>query len=124
VFVLWLLKDGMRDVMTAIARPLFPPAETLDGYEHSELVDVIFRKTVAFAPRDMWPEMAGAATVLDFGGACGLHYKQAQSSSVRWAVVETPAMAERARALASDKLRFFTSISDAAAWLGPIDVMH
>jgi len=27
--------------------------------------------------------MAGVSSVLDFGGGCGLHYKQAQSPDVR-----------------------------------------
>jgi hypothetical protein len=44
--------------------------------------------------------------VLDFGGACGLHYKQAQMPDVRRAVVETPAMVTRAAEIATDKLRF------------------
>jgi putative methyltransferase (TIGR04325 family) len=70
--------------------------------------------------------MMGASTVLDFGGACGLHYKlvSIQSPDIRWAVVETPAMVKRAAELATDKLQFFTSIDAAADWLGPVDVMH
>jgi putative methyltransferase (TIGR04325 family) len=69
--------------------------------------------------------MAGVSSVLDFGGGCGLHYKQAQSPAVRWAVVETLAMVQRAKELSTDRLQFFSHISDAADWLGrPIDVMH
>lgn len=113
----------MRQLMSVLRR-FISPSETLEGYEQSELVDVIFRKTVAYEPTGDWPEMAGVSSVLDFGGGCGLHYKQARSNDVRWAVVETPAMVERAKELATDRLQFFTSISDAADWLGSIDVMY
>lgn len=114
----------MNRLISSISRRLFPPSETLEGYEQPELVDVIFRKTLAYQPVDDWPDIAGASTVLDFGGGCGLHYKQARSDHVRWAVVETPAMVERAKTLATDRLQFFTDISEAATWLGDIDVMH
>jgi putative methyltransferase (TIGR04325 family) len=114
----------MRKIVSSITRRLFPPSQTIEGYEHSELVDVIFRKTLAYRPDGEWREMAGSSSVLDFGGGCGLHYKQAGSSTVRWAIVETPVMVARATELATDRLRFFTSIDEAADWLGPIDVMH
>jgi putative methyltransferase (TIGR04325 family) len=111
-------------LISSLKRRLFRPSEVLEGYEQTELVDVIFRKTIAYQPQGEWPEMRGVSSVLDFGGGCGLHYKQARSPSVRWAVVETPAMVERAKELATDRLQFFPSISDAKNWLGPIDVMH
>ena len=114
----------MHKLIAKIARRFVVPSETIDGYEHPELVDVIFRKTLAYKPSGEWPEIAGAASVLDFGGGCGLHYKQARSPTVRWAVVESPAMVERASELSTERLQFFTSISDATAWLGPIDLMH
>lgn len=116
----------MRHLITALSRRLFPPAETLEGYEQTELVEVIFQKTLAYRPQDAWPEMAGVSTVLDFGGGCGAHYKSAMilSPNVRWAVVETTAMAAKASELATDKLQFFTDILDAKNWLGTIDVMH
>jgi hypothetical protein len=70
--------------------------------------------------------MAGVSSVLDFGGGCGLHYKLArrQSPAIRWAVVETPAMVERAASLATDNLQFFADISEAQNWLGSIDAMY
>jgi hypothetical protein len=112
-------------LLSKIARQIrFAFAETLDGYENPELVEVIFQKTKVFRPTETWTEIDGARTVLDFGGGCGIHYKMMQSPSVRWAVVETPAMADRASEIATENLRFFSSISDAAAWLGVIDVMH
>jgi putative methyltransferase (TIGR04325 family) len=110
-----------------IKRKIFPPTTQLEGYEHPELVDVVFKKTLAYnAPCEVWPDVVGAATVLDLGGAFGVHYKEAihHTPDVRWAVVEVPAMVQRAAEVATDRLRFFSSIAEAAAWLGPIDLMH
>lgn len=98
--------------------------EILNGYDHPELIDVIYRKTVAYEPNGEWPEMRGASSVLDFGGGCGRHYKQAKLPTVRWAVVETPAMIEMAKEFSTERLQFFTTISDAIDWLGDVDVMH
>jgi hypothetical protein len=95
-----------------------------NGTEAPELVEIIFRRTVACDPDSGWPEMSGVSSVLDFGGGCGIHYKLAKSSTVRWAVVETARMVERASELATDRLRFFTSIDTAKEWLDDIDVMH
>jgi putative methyltransferase (TIGR04325 family) len=117
-------------MLTALARrlgrKLFPPREVIEGYEHDQLVETVLQKTKAYRPEGTWPLMAGASAVLDFGGGCGLHYKLArlQSPDIRWAVVETPAMARRASELATDRLRFFSDISEAAGWLGRIDIMH
>jgi hypothetical protein len=116
----------MRHLISAITRRIFPPTETLEGYAEPDLIEVIFQKTRAYDPHGDWPEMAGVSSVLDFGGGCGLHYKLArrQSPDIRWAVVETPAMLERASGLATEKLQFFAAISDAQKWLGAIDVMY
>ena len=117
----------MASFFRRMKRKFMPPTEKLEGYENSELVDVVFRKTLAYnPPKEDWPDLVGASTVLDFGGACGAHYKEAQhyTPDVRWAVVETPAMVRKASDIATDRLRFFTSIIEAAAWLGPIDLMH
>jgi hypothetical protein len=85
---------GLSGLISVFARLLRRPRETLDGYEQPELVEVIFQKTKAYKPDSDWPEMAGVSSVLDFGGGCGIHYKQANLPDVRWAVVETPAMVE------------------------------
>jgi putative methyltransferase (TIGR04325 family) len=100
---------------------LISPSETIHGYEQPELVEVIFRKTKVYRPNTAWDE--SAKTVLDFGGGCGLHYKEAQLAA-KWAVVETAAMVQRARELATDQLQFFTDIRAAADWLGEVDLMH
>ena len=99
------------------------PKQTISGYEHPELVETVFRKTVAYAPTEKLTDVGVARTVLDFGGGCGIHYKEAFSDA-RWAVVETPAMAAKASELATDKLSFFTDIRAAADWLGSVDMMH
>lgn len=114
----------MRQLVARVARRLFPPSETINGYEHPEIAEVFFQKTLAYQPQEPWPEIIGASTVLDFGGGCGHHYKQAQSPDVRWAVVETPAMVTRAKELSTDRLQFFTDISEAQKWLGDVDAMH
>jgi putative methyltransferase (TIGR04325 family) len=97
------------------------PPETIHGYEQPELVEVIFQKTKAYRPNSKWNE--SATTVLDFGGGCGLHYKEA-ALDAKWAVVETPTMVHRARELATERLKFFTSIKAARDWLGHVDLMH
>jgi hypothetical protein len=115
----------MHQFIAKIVRRLNPPSETIEGYEQPELIEVIFQKTKVYSPpQSEWLEIGGASTILDFGGGCGIHYKQAHSRSARWAVVESPAMVERASELSTDRLQFFASISDAADWLGPIDLMH
>ncbi|WP_143199823.1 hypothetical protein [Bradyrhizobium sp. NAS80.1] len=98
----------------------------IEGYENEELVETIYRKTVAFQPEGSWPLVENVGSVLDFGGGSGIHYKLArhQSPDIRWAVVETPAMVRRASELSTSRLMFFTDIERAADWLGCIDLMH
>jgi hypothetical protein len=38
--------------------------------------------------------------------------------------VETPAMLQRATEFTTDRLKFFTDVSEAQKWLGAVDVMH
>src|SRR6266581_3818831 len=90
------------------------------GYENAIIADVIAYKTaLAVDPRNFAPEQAMNSilavgitaaeiterplTVLDIGGGCGFHYFRvgaAIRSQLRWAIVETPTMAERATNLA------------------------
>jgi len=85
---------------------LLPSSGTIKGYDDPELIEFVFRKTQLFKAVDPWPEMAGIASVLDFGGGFGSHYRRAQQHSpdIRWAVVETPETAERAAELATESL--------------------
>lgn len=109
-----------------VKRKLFKPRDTIEGYENPELVETIFLKTAKYTPSGDWSLVARMDTVLDFGGGAGLHYKLArkQSPNIRWAVVETPAMVRRAKDLATDRLRFFERIDQAADWLGTISMVH
>jgi hypothetical protein len=115
--------SGLRRLLR---QRLLPPREVLDGYENPELVETIFQKAKSFQPTFEPPFLAGISAVLDFGGGAGQHYKevQRQSPDVRWAVVETPAMVARASELATDRLRFFTSLDSAAEWLGRLDLIY
>jgi len=121
---------------------LSPPQE----YNDPLIAEVVVRKTER-AARDMAShpppasdsatllmailaarEGADAACILDIGGAAGIHcfvFRRAfPHVPVRWAVVETPAMVERARTLEGDGLRFFTSVEAARTWLGKLDVIN
>lgn len=109
-----------------VKRKLFRPREIIEGYENPELVETIFLKTINYKPAALWPLVEGLKGVLDFGGGAGLHYKLAQQQvpDIRWAVVETPAMVRRANELATDTLKFFEQIEEAADWLGSVDLVH
>lgn len=102
------------------------PLDTVEGYEHPELVAEIFAKTVSAKPVGDWPAIRGTETVLDFGGACGIHYKLAltEQPMIRWAVVETAAMVQEASKLATERLRFFDNVQSAVDWLGHVDLVH
>lgn len=117
----------MIRLLKRLSRRFFPPSAKIEGYEDPELVDLIFRKTINYhPPKAEWLDVEGVSAVLDFGGACGAHYREAlhHVPNVRWAVVETPAMVQRASEIATDHLKFFSSIHDAATWLGAIDLVH
>jgi putative methyltransferase (TIGR04325 family) len=114
------------------------------GYNDADIADVIAYKTaLPIDPRQFAPEQAlnsilsiGVAAaeitdrplaVLDFGGGCGFHYFRVASAihtPLRWAVVETPTMAERAAKVAQRRFEVFTDIAAATAALGRIDIVH
>jgi putative methyltransferase (TIGR04325 family) len=114
------------------------------GYHDADIADVIAFKTAQpIEPHVVAPEQAlnsiiavGIAAadirnrqlnVLDFGGGCGFHYLRVATATrtpLRWAIVETETMAARATNLAQNYFRVFTTISDAAAALGIVDLIH
>jgi len=114
------------------------------GYNNAVIADVIAYKTsLGVDTRHFAPEQAvnsivsvGIATaeiterpltVLDFGGGCGFHYFRVAASTrsqLRWAIVETPTMAERALKLAQGRFEVFTDISAATAALGRVHLVH
>ncbi|MEA3025264.1 MAG: hypothetical protein QOF91_549 [Alphaproteobacteria bacterium] len=134
----------------AIVRDLYPSFESAmaacgDGYNAGDLADVVSFMTTAvpvnkhaFAPEQavysiLAVALAGAQvsgrplTVLDFGGACGFAYfrvSPAVSVPLQWAIVETPAMAERAAKTGQGKFSAYPDLSEAAKSLGQIDLIH
>jgi len=114
------------------------------GYGNPDIADVIAYKTALPAdPRQFAPEQAlnsivavgivaaeissRPLTVLDFGGGCGFHYFRIAPTiriPLRWAIVETPIMAERAVKISQGRFQVFTDIAAAAAALGRIDLVH
>jgi putative methyltransferase (TIGR04325 family) len=110
-----------------------------DGYEQAEIAEVVLRKTAAYRlrliaedhpcltanqVRQLFPlalaARNGSLSVLDLGGGCGVHYFLARKIfgkelRLRWSVVETSAMVEKALSLASDELHFYTDLKTATA---------
>jgi putative methyltransferase (TIGR04325 family) len=130
----------LKALAASLARPI-------TDYEAEALTELVYRKTLAFNRATaldfgMGSErlllaigMASAGHapgepcgVLDFGGACGAHYKLAtllfDDVPLRWAVVETPSMVRKARALETEALKFFEDIAAASAWLGRVDLVN
>ena len=116
------------------------------AYENESIVRVvveknrIFRQTIhanpTFNPGDLRTLIAlglantqGTLKVLDFGGgAGGYHYTVAKailgnSRSLKWNVVETPAMVKEGQLIADAELKFFDNINDAKNDLGAVDLV-
>jgi putative methyltransferase (TIGR04325 family) len=132
----------------------YPATETYPDYttalrvcgdinQDRELAEVTLDKTLGIRSKDLkevlYPPNADATLtalrivpgsekrVLDFGGSFGLHHflaKQCLPCRYRWAVVETEMIVSLSTELATDELRFFTSIGSAMDWLGAADVVH
>jgi putative methyltransferase (TIGR04325 family) len=111
------------------------------GYENEMLVDVVYKKTLRYKDEinSSLPLMAFEGSlqsmigilllqlnsnkkktinVIDLGGACGAHYFYMRTAlgnktSFKWHIVETPAMVNKAKALETDELRFFNTITTA-----------
>jgi putative methyltransferase (TIGR04325 family) len=126
--------------------PNFQSALTASGagYNSDDIADTIaFKATLPIPKHDVMPEqginsvLSVAITaaelpnrplsVLDFGGGCGFHYfvvSQSLELPLRWAIVETATMAERAMKVAQGRFDVHTGISDAVKALGRVDVVH
>jgi putative methyltransferase (TIGR04325 family) len=120
------------------------------GYEEKDLIDIVFEKTMRFreqlndqAPISLSDAMlqsicslflsiqnqgGGEIRVIDFGGACGAHYFLIKlllnTTKIKWYVVETPAMVQKARTLETDELYFYDSISKVKKDIGKVDLFH
>ncbi len=133
----------------AVVTEIFPDfasalAACGEGYNDGDIADVIaYKASLPVDLRQFAPEQAinsilavgisAAETVerplkvLDFGGGCGCHYFRVAPTiraPLRWAIVETPTMAERAAKLAPGHFDVFTTIAEAAAALGRVDLLH
>jgi putative methyltransferase (TIGR04325 family) len=130
----------LRALAASLARPI-------TDYEADALVELVYQKTLKFNRATalefgigserlllaVGMALNGTAPgeplrVLDFGGACGAHYKLAtllfDDVALRWAVVETPSMIRRARSLETEALKLFEDIPSASAWLGDVDLVN
>jgi putative methyltransferase (TIGR04325 family) len=122
------------------------------GYENDLLIDVLTYKMKYFLERQKVEEDKTLTTtqsftllsitkllasypdkklfhILDFGGNLGGHYHDLKkvfgdSIKLKWAVVETPALAKAGQHFANEELSFFDSIESAAQFLGKIDLVH
>ena len=121
------------------------------GYENEDIVEIVVAKTRNYrellARGDLhstqinatssyglcailaslkWPEM----NIVDFGGGAGAHYLLARailppSIRLNWAVVETPAMVQKAKeSLSSEELQFHADLAEAASSMGRVDLLH
>jgi putative methyltransferase (TIGR04325 family) len=107
------------------------------GYEADDLTSVIAEKTKRFRDQQGPAQIdagslrivtalsgfPGPVRVLDFGGACGLHFFLSQKIlgeiAARWCVVETKGMVAAARPLfETPALKFASSIQEATEILG------
>lgn len=116
------------------------------GYQDAELVDVVVSKNMllsasppghaAISSLDRLIALAvacainqnPAARIIDFGGGAGSHYFTTRNivqfpSQLRWHVVETSLMAERATPLADGNLCFSDNLSNAVESLGDVDLV-
>jgi len=117
------------------------------GYEQEILVNVVYEKTkkfhetisiqkplvlnyvysraiLAFQSAIKEKELR----VLDFGGACGMYYFLAKaffknSVNLKWYVVESPAMAKKAKQFENNELRFYNCLNKAEEDIGRIDLL-
>lgn len=117
------------------------------GYEEEDLLLVIYEKTVRLRDglRNQKPPIVDLSTfrpllalgfalkkeeirVIDFGGACGVHYFMAKAVfgegiKFAWRVVETEGLVRKSRALENDELRFFRDVVSAKADLSSVDLV-
>jgi putative methyltransferase (TIGR04325 family) len=130
--------------LQSLTAALSPP---ITDYGAEALTELVYQKTVRFNRTTLLDLGMGSERlllavgialreksrdenthVLDFGGACGIHYKLATllfpDSRFRWAVVETSAMVKRAKSLETGSLKFFRDIGSATDWLGEVELVN
>ncbi|HWP46806.1 MAG TPA: methyltransferase, TIGR04325 family [Candidatus Limnocylindrales bacterium] len=123
---------------------------TEHGYENEDIIEVVLQKTqkyrdsllsegkpIRLSPTSAYSLCSLLASlealeirVIDFGGACGAHYYLARavlppSYKLRWIVVETPKMIQKAAEIfTNDELTFSSNLREAADSLRQIDLLH
>ncbi len=122
-----------------------------DGYENSEVVKIVKFKTELYLKKltdGAIPELnvqimslltiithislqkkKNRIKVLDFGGACGLHFFEVNhflknSIELEWHVVETSEMVKASDMFSSNNLYFHNSIENAVEIAGSFDIVH
>lgn len=117
------------------------------GYEQQELLDCISMKTRNFVgylaaqpypPIDMrtirtplgiaLARQGDDLNVIDFGGACGIHYFLARKLPperihLSWHVLETDGMCSRGKEFENDELRFYSNLSAARKFMPRLDLI-
>jgi putative methyltransferase (TIGR04325 family) len=138
---------GIGKSILSVLQRIFGRTPEKAGYNDTDLMEVLFQKNAALTDAQMraFPyateldvttlAVTYAASllpsrplrVLDFGGSFAFHYRIARLASphipLRWAIVETKQLVERAVPLATDELRFFPDIKSATSWLGATDLV-
>jgi putative methyltransferase (TIGR04325 family) len=116
-----------------------------NNYLSEELVRVVIEKNVLYRKRlkfnpifqqsvlsilaGICPALSGKRlNVIDFGGGGGNHYSVVNTIlspkyPIKWHVIETKPMCEKAQKLTNKNLRFFNEIDDAANEIGDIDLV-
>jgi len=116
-----------------------------DAYQNNDLVKVVIEKNIVYKKKLQTDTVFDLDThrtlialglsktnnslnVIDFGGGGGYHYTVASNAfgykdSLKWNVVETTAMANEAKRIANNKLKFFDNIADATKDLGLVDLV-
>ncbi len=116
-----------------------------EAYEDADIVKVVVEKNIIYQQnlqRDTVFDIGTLRTlialglsktksslnVIDFGGGGGYHYTIASNAlgdkcSLKWNVVETTAMANEAKRIANNNLKFFDNIADATKDLGTVDLV-
>jgi putative methyltransferase (TIGR04325 family) len=144
------LDQGEKNIFWPVSFATYDQAlaECSGGYSADLLLDSICARHKAFYhgssnfPEVPWYLTAGLFAalplafsflckplhVLDFGGSVGTHYVLATKCYpsipiAKWAVVETEPFVARAREMDTDAFQFFSDISAAADWLGPVDLL-
>lgn len=106
--------------MLRTLRRLFP-LPTITNYSDPRIAERVAEKTASYNPVPPYLDIRGAKRILDFGGGCGVHYKQALAAAMDciWVIVEQDVMVRAAMEYRQPQNLFFTTnLDDVEALLG------